>query len=227
MPRYAMVVFGLVMLTIGIGAVVAAVVLGLNEGRYESDGREIDGTVVGTRIDSSGDDTEYEVTYRFTPPGGGREFVATHDIDRDDWERLAEGDPIRIEYVPDEPQLNRPAGTGGWVGPIIAGTLGGLLAPAGGGLVALGIRRVLRHRELLREGVLTEGTVIGAEMTSYRVNRRRQWIIVYRYTDRLGGEHIGRSDHMPMDRATAWQPGMTAPVRYAAENPAESVWVPR
>ena len=223
-PRRSIIWFGVILLVVGVVATAVGVFLGVVEGRFRTEGVIAEAVVVDRRIDRSDDDTDYVVDYTFTPPGGF-EVLGSDEIDRDAWERLEPGAAIRVEYLPDDPGRNRPVGSGGWAEVIIVSIVGGIGVPVGGVLVAVGVRRVLRHRQLLREGIPVEATVIGPEATSYRVNRRYQWVVVYRYTDRLGGEHIGRSDHMPMHRAIAWQPGTTVRVRYDPLRPDESAWV--
>ena len=225
MPRLFFVLFGAILLVVGTVALVGGVFTGLDEGRFGAEAVETDATVVDKAIDrDSDDDTDYLVTYTFTPPDGF-DVTRSQEIDRDEWDALQPGNEIRVEYLPDDPSRSRVVGTGGWVGPIIAAVFGGIAAPAGAVLTLIGVRRIRRHRQILREGIAVPATVIGPEATNIRVNRQQQWVVVYRYVDRMGGEHMGRSDPMAMHRALEWQPGSTAVIRYAGDHPDESVWV--
>lgn len=68
------------------------------------------------------------------------------------WERLSQGGPIRISYLPDDPLTNRvedETDLGAAAAQIL---MGGLLAIGGGALLFWDTRRILRSRRLLRAG---------------------------------------------------------------------------
>jgi len=224
-PQYYL-LFGVMLLVLGAGALVFGIFSAFSESSFASGAETTQAMVVDKAIENRGDDRDHDIVYTFTPPGGA-EVTRRQSIGREEWEQLQPGDTIDIQYLPDDPTRNRLAGTGGVVAPIITAVFGAVALPAGVVLTLFAVRRMRRHRRLLGEGIAVEATVIGVEATNVRVHQQQQWAVVYRYTDRTGAEHTGRSDPMPMQSATEWQPGSTGLVRYAAERPEENAWVGR
>lgn len=58
-----------------------------------------------------------------------------------------------------------------------------------------------------------------------RYNKRFQWQIHYRYVDRMGAEHRGRSGYLEPEEAAAWKVGDKGVVRFDPRTPARSIWV--
>jgi len=119
------------------------------------------------------------------------------------------------------------------IGTVVAVRDGVYVLPAAGlAITAVGaaisrraLQRLRFEQYLRREGLTGEGEVIAVQETSMRYNKRFQWQIHYRYTDRMGAEHPGRSGYMEPEEAAAWKVGDKAVVRFDPRNPARSIWV--
>lgn len=103
--------------------------------------------------------------------------------------------------------------------------IGLVLAAAGGAISRSAFQRVHFEQYLRREGLTAEGEVTALEETSIRYNKRVQWQIHYRYTDRMGAEHRGRSRYLEPWEAAEWKVGATGVVRFDPRDPARSIWV--
>lgn len=88
--------------------------------RLSAEGRPATGTVVKKLFHRASDNpnsdssTTYEVDYTFTT-ADGRRIEGNDTIDADGWDRLNEGGPIEVEYVPSAPHTNQVAGQGGYL----------------------------------------------------------------------------------------------------------------
>ncbi len=103
---------------------------------------------------------------------------------------------------------------------------GGLILTAiGGRLVSTALGRLRTEERLLREGLSAEAEVVAVEETNVRFNRQRQWVIRYRYTDRMGEAHEGRSGYLDPDEAAAWKTGDRGVARFDPRRPAVSIWL--
>jgi hypothetical protein len=84
----------------------------------EQEGRVANGTVLektarttverqaGLRSHEGGTiETHYLVTFRFS--ASGEDIAGTAEVDRDVWDRLQEQDPIKVTYLPDQPEIHR------------------------------------------------------------------------------------------------------------------------
>jgi hypothetical protein len=84
----------------------------------EQEGRTADGIVlekkVGTRSHESQGragrtiETYYSVVFRFSVLG--EDITGTVELDKDVWDRLQEQGPIRVTYLPGEPEIHRVEG---------------------------------------------------------------------------------------------------------------------
>jgi len=204
---------------------------GLDE-RFERDARTVQGTVLNKTIISSTSgfgshrrsSRGYQVTYRFGTPEG-QEFEDSAGVYSETWDKLAEGGPIQVTYLPDEPLTNRVEGRTD-LGSAVAGVLmGGLLAVVGGVLFFPHLRQFLRISRLRREGTTTEATVLQVERGSMFVNKAQQWRIRYRYRDHLGQTQEGLSGYLSADEAAAWHADDKGTVRFDRLRPQDSMWV--
>lgn len=204
---------------------------GLDE-RFERDARTVQGTVLNKTIISSTSgfgshrrsSRSYHVRYRFGTPEG-RQFEDTAGVYSEAWDKLAEGGPIQVTYLPDEPLANRVEGRTD-LGSAVAGVLmGGLLAIVGGVLLGPHLRRLLRMSRLRREGTTAEATVLQVERGWMFVNHAQQWRIRYRYRDHLGQTREGLSGYLSADEAAAWHADDKGTVRFDRLRPQDSVWV--
>lgn len=225
MPRSMYWIFGLLVLVAGIIGVAVAVFLGLQEGRFRSEGVTTPGTIVDREYeeDSEGDVSFYLI-YEFQPSFGGT-VEGRGEVDEGAYEAVSRGDLVEIEYVPGDPSMNRLSGSGGWAGPVIVGVMGGVAVPIGGVLTAVAWHRTRTHRRLMREGITAPAVVVAHEQTSYSVNDQPQWLVLYQYTDAVGRTFHGKSDYMAWHEAMRWHVGSPVTVRYDPGRPEESVWV--
>jgi hypothetical protein len=123
---------------------------GLDE-RFQRDARTVQGTVLTktTTSSSSGfgshrsSSRSYHVRYRFGAPDG-REFEDTAGVYSQTWDTLAEGGPIQVTYLTDEPLANRVEGRTDLGSAVARVFMGGLLAVVGGVLFFPHLRRFLR-----------------------------------------------------------------------------------
>jgi hypothetical protein len=216
-------------LFVGLGFLHGGIEDAAKERAYRQRGQAVQALVVGKSIRrasrNGNSSTKYEIAYRFTTPDGQpRNGVKVVSVD--DWERLEPGNPLVIVYLPDEPQASRAADQGGMGSALLMGALGGVLALLGGGLLTWSAVRLWRERRLLRSGAPTQGTILAIEPGSLAVNRVRQWNVRYSYRDHLGQTREGSSGPLPPDHAHALDVGDAVEVRFDAERPEQSIWVP-
>jgi len=168
--------------------------------------------------------TKFVLRIRASLPGGG--VVETEEaLERKAWEALAVGDARRVLYLPAKRKILAPAGSNEFVGYVIMGALGGVLAILGAVLLRRPIGRVFARRHLLAHGKQATARVSEVFQTSTAVNRVILWRLRYRYRDALGAEHEAESDLMSPGEAAAWRAGETGSILYDPERPASSVWL--
>jgi hypothetical protein len=194
--------------------------------RYRRSGEEIEATVVAKKDMPSGRrGTQPGVSYRFTTPGG-RAFEGERIIPEPALlEKLQPGSPLTVVYLPDRPATNRPRGSGEWGAMLVAFPIGILAMGLGGGLAWFILRPIFRIWRLLRIGVPAEGTVLDVGSAAVSFSRRVQSQIRYRYQDRLGGIHKGKSRPMEAGDLGSWKPGARGAVLYDARRPDRSIWL--
>lgn len=100
-----------------------------------------------------------------------------------------------------------------------------LVAVLGGRLLRAALKRVALEERLRREGLSAQAEVTGVERTQFRYNRQFQWVIVYRFTDRMEAEHTGRSGYLDPDEAAEWKAGDQGVVRFDPKHPEHSIWI--
>lgn len=103
--------------------------------------------------------------------------------------------------------------------------VGLVLTAVGAAILRRAVQRVRLEQYLRREGLTGEGEVMAVQETTMRYNKRYQWQIHYRYSDRMGNEHRGRSGYLEPQEAAAWGVGAKGVVRFDPRAPARSIWV--
>ena len=100
----------------------------------------------------------------------------------------SEGQEVTIDYDEGSPQRSRIAGMRrATFGPFAAIVV---IFPAIGFVILyFGTRSGARRNELLREGILTTGTLIRREPTNMTINKQRVWECTFEFTDRNGQRH--------------------------------------
>ncbi|BET65779.1 hypothetical protein ASA1KI_06970 [Opitutales bacterium ASA1] len=121
--------------------------------------------------------------FRYTPDRAAPEHAFEHEgVCYTTGERWSVGDRVEVRYLPDRPQLARPAearlSESGWIGLIV------LLFPLVGiALTTHVVRSRRRAARILRHGVLAEARVIAIDPTSRYVQRQRIHRITLQRTD--------------------------------------------
>ena len=194
-----------------------------------SDGATTQGTIVRKELRSRGPYSQprHYVAYEFRAPDG-RPIRASSQVDASAYDRLVEGAPVEVEYLPSDPTVNRLVdGSTRWlvlVPSIVAPILLVNLGIAGVALARAWRAAFLQHR-LLRDGVEAPGRVTKIARAMLRVNKRQMYRVHYAYQDSLGRPHAGTSAMMPEDEARSWHPDDVGAVRYDPHRPAVSIWV--
>ena len=119
-------------------------------------------TVLGKRVDRSGDDDDYYISYAYqapSPDGDGRlQFSREESVDRSTYRSAEKGGSIQIIYAADDPSISRIGKVNllDWFLVLLVPILGlGIVWVVG---KALG--RYLQARKLDRWGEITEGTIV-------------------------------------------------------------------
>ena len=97
----------------------------------------------------------------------------------------AEGTEVPIEYDEANPARSRIAGMrralfGPWALFVVIFPFAGFV------ILYFATRSGLRRNHLLREGILTTGTLLRKEPTNMTVNKRRVWELTFEFKDRIG-----------------------------------------
>jgi hypothetical protein len=222
--------FGGIWLLVGVPFTIAGVWIYTTEREFERDAVVARGIVLSKDISRSRNNngstsTSYSVRYRFTPRGGTA-VEGESTVDRDDWNRLVEREPIEIAYLPRDPSTNRVRGESKMLLAWIFGGLGSLFAIAGGVIFGIGVRGSLRGRRIRESGMTAEAVITGVKMTNVKVNRRRQARVVYEFRDDRGERRTGKGPYMGVDEAQRWKPGDHITIKYDRDRPQHSVWDP-
>ena len=95
------------------------------------------------------------------------------------------GDEVTVEYDEGSPERSRIAGMRrAMFGPFAAIVV--IFPLVGFVIVYFSLRSGLRRNQLLRDGILTNGTLIDRAPTNVTVNHRRVWELTFEFTDRNG-----------------------------------------
>ena len=96
-----------------------------------------------------------------------------------------EGAEVTVEFDPDDPRRSRIAGMRRTeFGP--AAMLVVIFPFVGLIILIFALRTGVKRNHLLREGLLTTGTLVSKEPTATTVNKRRVWKLTFEYIDRAG-----------------------------------------
>lgn len=200
--------------------------------RFQHEGQTAQGTVLTKTTTSSSSgfgshrttSRSYRITYRFTT-AKSQDVESTAQVYSETWDKLAEGGPIDVTYLRDEPLSNRIEGRTDLGSAFAQVIMGGLLGVVGGALFFWHLRRFRRDTRLRREGMIAEGTVLDVTATGTTIYNARQWRIRYRYRDHLGQTREGQSGLLAPDEAATWHPDDKGMVRFDRLQPQENVWI--
>lgn len=107
---------------------------------------------------------------------------------------------------------------------VVAIALGSLFAIVGGFFFFRNAVHVWNQWSILREGDVTQGTVIAIEPRSADVNNVRLWEVRYQYRDHYGRIREGSSGDVMPNEAHAVAIGDIVSVRFDRDHPEQSVW---
>ena len=222
----------------GVFLLVGVVFLGVSslqfygDWRFAQEGRVTQGTVVTKVISTSRDraggspsrTTHYEAIYRF--PIQGATIEGRDELTRAGWERLTEGGPVEVLYLPATPSSNRLAGPRPWIQKTIFGLIGLVFTGIGAVFLLRAVRQASLESSLRERGVSTKGTVKELSVGMLKINDEYYWRLKYEYQDSQGHRHVSTLD-LPEDEARQWKEGDVGVVRYDPAKPAQAVWLGR
>lgn len=218
--------FGGIWLTVGLAFLLLAGFFLREEQRFTRDSVTAEGTVLAKHVTGGGEDgIQHSVTYRFTTPGD-RGVEGRSEVSEEAWYGLAEGGPVRIEYLPDRPQVSRVAGTGKTLLLLVFAIVGSVMSLAGGTILAVAAQKRRTRRRLLASGVAATAVVVDVSPTTFRINGRPQWRLTYEYRDYASQPHRG-SLHVDADDAASWKPGDAGRVMFDPNRPSSNAWMGR
>jgi hypothetical protein len=194
--------------------------------RFEKEAVQTQATIVAKTLERATREntrTRYLVTYRFTA-ADGQVVEQTGEVTVDEWERMDEGSPYAVAYLPSEPRNVRAAGGDDQWAPLAFIGFGGVFAIIGAVMGAPPLRRLLLVLRLGRTGLEAEGTVLDVWATSTTINRVRQWQLRYEFRDHLGRPQRGESDLLSPEEAAQWKPGDRGTVRFDRARPEKNIW---
>jgi Protein of unknown function (DUF3592) len=197
------------------------------EERFSREGATAPGIVLSKSIQgASSEEPTFQVEYRFNSPDG-KIIEETVKVDGKTWDSLAEGEEVTVYYVRNQPDLHRLSGQDPdqVILGLIFSAVGGLFAFSGALILWRAMARQQLVARLLREGTRSSAEVIAVVPTNFRINREPLWVIRYRYRDRIGKIHEGKTPHMPPEEARQWQVGDLGIVRFARNEPRKSIWI--
>jgi hypothetical protein len=222
--------FGGIWLLVGLPFAITGIVLFRAEQHFAREARTATGIVLSRDIDRNRESdgstkTRYSVRYRFTAPDGQVREGSTQ-LDRAQWQTLAEREPIEIAYAASDPSNHRVHGTSRTLLAIIFGGLGGAFTIAGAVIFSFGLRGSRRRRRLHETGMTADGAVTGVKATKVKINRQAQGRVLYEFRDDRGELRRSQSDYMPIDTAMEWKAGDRITIRYDRQRPQDSIWEP-
>ncbi len=218
---------GVIFLVVGLSFLGVGIVRFNNDRRFANEVRTTQGTVLTKTIrserDTDGSRTQhYEATYRFAFKE--RTLEGRDELTRDGWERLTEGGPVEVLYLPMNPSANRLAGSRSWATVFVL--IGLILTPVGAATLVPAIRRTRLEARLQQDGVRSKGVVTELREGPLRINGVPQWLLQYAFEDFQGRRHVKTFD-LPEEEARQWKVGEVGLVRYDSAKPAEAVWLGR
>lgn len=219
--------FGAFFCSVGLIATYVAVQEWRAQRHFEQEAVSVQATVVNKSMEKATSDgnqrTKYLVPYRFSAVDG-QPIEKSGEVSVDEWERLKEGSPFPVKYLPSDPSITQTDAQDPWWLPLIF-VAGGLLFTVIGAAVGRSdLRHVLLVIRLSRKGSPAEGTVRKVWPTSTRINKVTQWQLSYEFRDHVGRMQQGESHLLSPDEAADWHSGDKGAVRFDRERPEDSVW---
>ena len=161
-----------------------------------------------------------EIRYSFKDRTGASHTASVGSVDEAMIARARAGEPLPIEYDPEEPELTRiHGGSASLIGLLFALPLA--FGVAGLVILAFGVRRLLRRRAIYVNGEAAAATVTAVAPSLMRMNRRRVQNIDYVF-GAAGAQFTGRATSLvpPEVGSQVW-------VIYKPDDPRQNVAVPQ
>jgi hypothetical protein len=178
-----------------------------------------------TVVASSGRDERYSIEFRFSTKQGKR-IQADAKVTGAQWNLLRERGPVKVGYLPDNPDISRvPGQIRDTVPALLFSSLGGVFAALGAVIFTIGVRGAHRVRVLTRSGTTAQARVDGVAQSNFAVNGVPQLSVHYSFKDASGRVVHGKSEAMSPEQANQWKPGDRGTVRFDAAEPRNSVWI--
>lgn len=205
-------------LLLGAGIVYVGTVISEDAARLDAEGVDAMATVIGKREyerrsgTNSTTTTYYNVRYHF-PVGGGALHYGDRDVSRSFFETLAYGSEIPVRFLPADAEVHEIEGGAVGDNAIYATLVGACFLLLGVAALWLFVRQTLRAAAVRDHGERAEAIVETIDRQSGANTMR------FRFTDRNGTEHQGKSIAGRRWRVANIEPGTTIPIRYDPNAP--------
>lgn len=174
---------------------------------------------------SSRSSQPFSIEFRFHTKEG-RQVKASAKVSAAEWHLLQERGPIKVGYLPGNPEINRvPGQLRDSVAALMFSLLGGVFSLLGAVIFGIGLVRARRIHRLARSGIVAQGRVDRISESNFSVNDVPQLLVHYSFKDAAGRVVHGKSEAMSPERANQWKPGDRGTVRFNAAEPRNSVWI--
>ncbi len=181
--------------------------------RLQQSGKISEGTII-RRSMSSGKSPTYYLTYEFYVNGSDTRFSREQKVRRTTYDEHAEGSPVTVAYLPNNPTISRLAGRDA-DDSIVQANLPetGLLLLVALAFMVFLLRPVMRDRRLARNGRILEGKVVKCDGRLAGSKRRYYKLTVqYQFLSASGTLLSGKQDARREDMRHKLRPGAGTPV---------------
>lgn len=202
--------------------------LAKTEMQYELNGRYIAAIVTDKerreRVGSNGNTQyTYYLFYRFATPEG--QPVAGEDsVWRDTYFETSVDQDIEVQYLPHDPDTNRLAGSGNWIGIYVVTGLGAVALFVAVILFVRALLNRLADLRIVRNGVLRAGDVIEIQDVETKPGRPAKSAVLYAYKGDDGQAYQGTSAPRPSVDLSSYQPGDHLDIYVDRRDPSRSAW---
>lgn len=185
--------------------------------RFWGDVRETSG-VIESRESTNMSENDREVIqyrYSFQDDRGDVYFGDAYSTKA----RLGSGSKITVEYLPDDPETSRASGMrrkpfSGWVLFVV------IFPFIGSVFMMIGMRHGRKGARMLKNGVMTTGTLIGKERTNTKINEQPVYKLTFEFqAENLQNYQVTARTHLPQHLEDEPQER----ILYAPWNPNEAV----
>jgi hypothetical protein len=183
----------------------------------QSSALTVTGEIVGRRI-STGKSTSYYVAYRFRDTGSENEYQREQMVSAATYERLAEGSPVTVRYVPMDPTISSLGGSDADNTYLVSVSISMIIfipflllsSVVGKNVLKSARRKIERQQRLVREGRVLPGQVISCDGRQYKGLYTVR--VRYRFRSPTDKELISLASRGRNDLRTAKLPQQGTPV---------------